>query len=142
MIEKVDDRIEVKIHGLFYDDSGYAKVNRNLALKLSEAGFKVKVSAKSSRNRLSEDEIKPIVSLEAAKLSRQYIQIDSIVPSFAEVSGAKYKILYTTIESYTVPKQFLDCCQLYNEICNFSMVCSDPKTICKPTDLCSSSRSR
>ena len=42
--------------------------------------------------------------------------IDSIIPSFGEVGTGKYKILYTTIESYTIPQQFLDSCQNYNEI--------------------------
>jgi glycosyltransferase involved in cell wall biosynthesis len=113
---KTDDQIEVKIHGLFYDDSGYAKVNRNLAIKLHQAGFKVHINAKNSKNRLNESELKKFMQLSKGKPSKNHILIDSIVPSFAEMSTGKYRILYTTIESYTVPKQFLQCCDMYQEI--------------------------
>lgn len=110
-----DNKIEVKIHGLFYDAGGYAKVNRNLARMLNNAGFKVKISSKRGQNQLKEDELRPFTKLEQTKLSRNHILIDSIVPSFAELSSGKYRVLYTTIESYTVPDQFIDCCQMYNE---------------------------
>lgn len=115
-IKDCQEGIEVKIHGIFYDAGGYGKVNRNLATRLSKAGFKVKVSPKRSQNQLKENELLPIMQLEKNKLSRNHILIDSIVPSFAELSSGKYRILYTTIESYTVPEQFIDCCQMYNEI--------------------------
>ena len=108
--------IEVKLHGMFYDAGGYSKVNRNLAINLSNAGIKVKVSAKRSQNQLREEEIKPLKLLEQTQISKNHILIDSIVPSFSDISSGKYKILYTTIESYTIPKQFVECCQLYDEI--------------------------
>jgi len=54
--------------------------------------------------------------MEKTKISRNHILIDSIIPSFGEVGTGKYKILYTTIESYTVPQQFIDSCQNYEEI--------------------------
>jgi len=110
------DQIEVKIHGIFLDAGGYAKVNRNLALKLSEAGLKVKVDPKRSQNQLNENELRPILSLQNTEISRDHILIDSIIPSFAEFSTGKYRILYTTIESYTIPNQFIECCQMYDEI--------------------------
>lgn len=110
------DGIEVKIHGLFYDASGYAKVNRNLAKTLNTMGYKLNISPKAGRNQLTEEEIKPIAHLEQTKLSRNHILIDSIVPSFAEFGTGKYKILYTTIESYTIPNQFIESCQFYDEI--------------------------
>lgn len=115
-VQRVSDAIEVKMHGLFYDDSGYAKVNRNLALKLHQAGVAIKISPKSSRNQLGENDLKNLIPLEKTQISRNYIQIDSVVPTLSEISSAKYKILYTTVESYTVPKQFIECCELYNEI--------------------------
>lgn len=111
-----NNAIEVKIHGIFYDASGYGKVNRNLALKLKESGYTVKVDPKRSQNQLKEEEIKDIVGMEKIKLSKNHICIDSIIPSFSEMSTGKYRILYTTIESYTVPKQFLECCTAYSEI--------------------------
>ena len=111
-----EDDIEVRIHGIFYDAGGYGKVNRNLALKLSEAGLKVLVDPKKSQNQLKENELKKITELTKTKISKNHISIDSVIPSFAEYSSGKYRILYTTIESYSIPKQFLQCCQMYNEI--------------------------
>ena len=111
-----NDSIEIKIHGIFYDASGYGKVNRNLALKLKESGYTIKIDPKRSQNQLKEDELKDFVAMEKVKLSRNHISIDSIIPSFSEMSTGKYRVLYTTIESYTVPKQFLDCCHNYSEI--------------------------
>lgn len=108
--------IEVKLHGVFYDASGYGKVNRNFALGLKNLGYTVKVDPRRTVNQLKEHELKPITALERTKLSRNYIQIDSVIPTFAESYNAKYKILYSTIESYSVPKQFIDCCELYDEI--------------------------
>lgn len=108
--------IEVKVHGLFLDASGYAKVNRNLATGLSKAGFSVKVDSKQSSTQINEEELRQIFALQQTQISRNYISIDSIVPSFSELSGGKYKILYSTVESYTIPKQFIDSCQMYDEI--------------------------
>jgi glycosyltransferase involved in cell wall biosynthesis len=115
-LDQNSDDIEVRLHGIFYDAGGYGKVNRNLALKLHEAGIKVKVDPKKSQNQLKENELKPIVDLTKTAISRNHISIDSVIPSFAEYSTGKYRILYTTIESYSVPKQFLECCQMYDEI--------------------------
>ena len=123
-LKTCEDKIDVKIHGIFYDAGGYGKVNRNLALKLSESGLNVKVVPKRSQNQLNEDEIAPIAKLEKTEISpRNHILIDSIIPSFAEMSTGKYRILYTTIESYTVPEQFIKCCEMYHEIwttCEFA----------------------
>lgn len=115
-IEEGLDEIEVRIHGIFYDAGGYAKVNRNFAMKLHESGIKVKVDPKRSQNCLKESELALIKALANTKISKNHISIDSVIPSFGEYSSGKYRILYTTIESYTVPKQFLECCQLYDEI--------------------------
>lgn len=112
----VSNDIEVKIHGIFYDAGGYGKVNRNLALKLHESGIKVRIDPKNSRNQLRESELSKIITLTKTSISKNHISIDSVIPSFGELSTGKYKILYTTIESYTIPKQFLECCQFYNEI--------------------------
>lgn len=115
-LKAVGDNIEVKLHGIFYDASGYGKVNRNLAHKLAAMGFKLKIDPKMGRNQLTESEIGKISHLEKTKLSKNHILIDSIVPSFSEFGTGKYKILYTTIESYTIPNQFIESCQYYDEI--------------------------
>jgi glycosyltransferase involved in cell wall biosynthesis len=115
-LDVIDDEIEIKFHGIFYDASGYSKVNRNVAHKLSEMGFKLQVDAKMGRNQLTENEISEFMHLERTELSRNHIRIDSVVPSFSEMGTGRYKILYTTIESYTIPNQFIEGCQFYDEI--------------------------
>lgn len=111
-----DSDIEVKIHGLFFDASGYAKVNRNLAINLHKLGYKVRIDPKNSGNNLNKDELSIIAPLQQTPISKNHIVIDSVIPSFGEMGGGKYRILYSTIESYTVPKQFIDCCQAYEEV--------------------------
>jgi glycosyltransferase involved in cell wall biosynthesis len=116
LLARMDSDLEVKFSGLFYDDSGYAKVNRNVALRLAQMGVKLQVAPKNSKNRLTEDEIKPLIDLEKVRLSKNHIRIDSVVPSFGDIASARYKILYTTTESYTIPNQFVQCCEMYDEI--------------------------
>ncbi len=115
-LDEVSEDIEVRIHGIFLDGGGYAKVNRNLAIKLAETGIKVKVDPKKSQNELKAKELAPIIALTRTEISRSHIAIDSIIPSFAEYSNSRYRVLYTTIESYTLPDQFIESCKLYNEI--------------------------
>jgi len=115
-LERNEDDIEVKIRGLFYDASGYGKVNRNLALKLKDAGFIVRIEPKKSSTQLNQAELTSVAVMEKTKVSRNHILIDSVVPSMGEMSTGRFKVLYTTVESYTVPKQFIECCKAYNEI--------------------------
>lgn len=115
-LTKISDKICVKIHGIFYEAGGYAKVNRYLSKNLSEAGILVKIDPKKGQNHLNSEELKDIAILENTKIDKKHIVIDSIIPSFSEVSSASYKILYTTVEAYSLPKQFVECCQQYNEI--------------------------
>lgn len=116
ILEKTAKSIDVKIHGIFYDASGYGKVNRNLAIKLHESGVNVKIDPKRSQNQLISDELQPFINLTKTKIGKNHILIDSVIPSQGEMSSGKYKILYTTIESYSVPKQLAECCNLYDEI--------------------------
>lgn len=109
-------KIEVKLHGMFFDAGGYSKVNRNLAIQLSKLGFHLKIDPKRTLNQLREDEIQEFVHLEKTELSKNHIRIDSVIPTFSEPHTGRYKILYTTVESYTLPKQFTESCELYNEI--------------------------
>ena len=115
-LSSCSDDIEVRLHGIFYDAGGYGKVNRNFAIKLSEGGVKVKIDPKKSLNQLKAEELDKIIPLTKTQISRNHIAIDSVIPSFADCASGKYKILYTTIESYSIPKQFLECCHMYNEI--------------------------
>jgi glycosyltransferase involved in cell wall biosynthesis len=105
----------VYIKGHFLEAGGYAKQNRNLAIGLSKLGMNVKIEVIGNNNQLSEDEIKAIAPLRGYP-TRNSIRIDSIIPSFGNCSTGKYNILYTTVESYSIPQQFIDIANHYREI--------------------------
>lgn len=112
----VANRMDLLINGMFYDAGGYSKVNRAFTQKLHERGFNIRVEPKKSINHLKEEELKLFVQLERNKIDRYHIRIDSVIPTFADAMTGRYKILYTTVESYTVPPQFVECCNIYDEI--------------------------
>lgn len=118
--------IDVVIKGHFYEAGGYAKVNRNLALGLNKSGINVEILPVSTRrNDLNEMEISALQKL-TRKVSSKAIKIDSIIPSFSEISPrSSYRILYTTIEASTIPKQTVDICNQYDEIWVTSDFCKD-----------------
>lgn len=108
--------IKVCIRGHIYDAGGYAKVNRNMAFGLDRLGVEVALDpVNAQKNDLNEAELRCLAKF-SKKLGREAIQIDSMIPTFSGMGMGKYKILYTTIESETVPKQFVDACKCYHEI--------------------------
>jgi len=110
------DGIEIKMRGLFLDASGYGKVNRNMAVHLAKLGYKLKIEPHRSQEQLDETELLKIADLQKTKLSKNHILIDSVIPTLGDTGSGIYKILSSTIESYSIPKQFLDCCHDYNEV--------------------------
>lgn len=105
------DKIDVKIKGHFFENGGYAKVNRNLALGLESLGVNVKIEP-VNKPSIKDPELKSLLR----KSFKNEICIDSIVPTSGHESFGKYKILYTTIESDTLPDFFVDFTKNYNEI--------------------------
>lgn len=119
------NKIEVKIRGHFYEAGGYAKVNRNLAKALHDKGFSVNISPTAQNIiDLTSEEISELAPLRR-EVGKNAIVIDSMVPSFGNILGGKYKILYTTVESDTIPQQFVDCLNMYNEIWTVSDYCKE-----------------
>ena len=120
------DKAEVVIKGHFYEAGGYAKVNRNLALGLAKLGVGVEIKPVSMRrNDLNEMEVRLLGNLKRP-VGRSAIKIDSIIPSFTDVSPrSSYRVLYTTIEATTVPQQTVDICNQYDEIWVTSDFCKD-----------------
>lgn len=120
---------EVIIKGHFYEAGGYAKVNRNLAMGLSGLGVKTEISPITSRrNDLNELEVRSLSQLRK-KVGSKAIRIDSIIPTFGEVSPrASYRILYTTVEAASVPDQIVQVCGQYDEIWVTSDFCKDVLT--------------
>ena len=123
-IEK-SKQIEVKIRGSFYEAGGYAKVNRNLAFGLSASNVKVQAeSVNRMKYGLNEQEA-ILLSRIQSPVSRDAIVIDSMIPSMTEIGSGKYKILYTTIEASSMPQQFEEIMNMYNEIWVTSNFCKE-----------------
>jgi len=114
------DKIDVKIKGHFFENGGYAKVNRNLALGLEDLGVNVKIDP-VNKPSIKDPQLKPLLR----KSFKNGICIDSIVPTSGHESFGKYKILYTTIESDTIPNFFVDFTKNYNEIWVTSDFCKE-----------------
>lgn len=117
---------QVVIKGHFLEGGGYAKVNRNLALGLKDLDIDVKVNIVGSANvnEAYRNDVKRVLQLQGT-VHRDAIKVDSIVPSMSEVTSGRNNVLYTTIESYTIPKQFIDIAQMYNEIWVTSDFCAE-----------------
>jgi len=115
--------MRVNIKGHFEDQGGYAKVNRNLAFGLKSLGVDVSIENVGPPHGLNEIEIKQLASLKRKDRAKKCINIDSIVPSFSQCSSGIYNILYTTVESNTVPDQFVEAIKNYNEIWVVSDFC-------------------
>jgi len=117
---------EVVVKGHFYEAGGYAKVNRNLAFGLTKKGIKVEVSPTNNmRSDLNEIEASMLNSLKK-RVGRKAIRIDSIIPSFGQMSPRMpYRILYTTVEASSVPQQTVDICNSYDELWVTSDYCRD-----------------
>lgn len=120
-----DDSLSVVIKGHFMEGGGYAKVNRNLTKGLVEAGINTSIDVIGSpKPEITEEEMSFLRSLQSKKTGSS-VRIDSIVPSFAQQSHGKRTILYTTIESATINKQFAECCNMYSEVWVTSDFCKD-----------------
>jgi len=117
--------LEVLIKGHFLEAGGYAKVNRNLALGLQKLGVNVKVDiVGGTKSELTAQEMKSILRLRG-KPSRNAIRLDSVVPTFGVCSPGKHKILYTTVEAHSVPDQFIEAANIYDEVWVTSNFCAD-----------------
>lgn len=124
-MSKTSSNIEVRLRGHFFEAGGYAKANRNIVNGLSSLGIDVEIDpvAKNS-SQITEEEIRKLNSY-TKKVSRNAISIDSLVPSMNQIGNGKYKVLFTTIESASIPKQFIDICNQYNEIWVVSDFCKE-----------------
>jgi glycosyltransferase involved in cell wall biosynthesis len=123
--------LKVIMRGHFFSNTGYAKANRNFALSLARQGVDIGVLPVSDRIvGLNELEATQISTLRA-KPDPGAIFIDSTIPTFVE-NGTKYKhsILYTTVEGESVPQQFIDACERYDEVWVTSTFCKDVLVKC------------
>ena len=108
--------LEIKLRGHMYEAGGYAKVNRNLAIGLSKLGIRIQLDPLNKRkNQLTEEELRELHKTNTG-VSRDAIIVDSMIPTLSNSGMGKNKILYTTVEAATVPKQFIEIAHSYNEV--------------------------
>jgi glycosyltransferase involved in cell wall biosynthesis len=119
--------LKVVMRGHFYSNTGYAKANRNFALALARQGVAISVLPVNDRiEGLNELEVNQINTLQTSKPADDAILIDSAIPSFAKpTTPCRYSILYTTVEAQSVPTQFVDACEMYDEVWVTSDFCKD-----------------
>jgi len=113
----------VKIRGHFFDAGGYSKTNRNLVRGLLQNGIQIELDPVN--NQTTElPECETIFYRNLIKHSSPKIAIDSVVPIYCQkYPDSIYPILYTTVESTTIPQQFIDGMKLYKEIWTTSSFC-------------------
>jgi glycosyltransferase involved in cell wall biosynthesis len=109
--------LEVKVRGTFHDYSGYSKANRNLAVGLATQKVKTQVIPLHGRNELNEFENKLLQKLHRP-VGDNAILIDSAIPTLVSENPIPcgHRILYTTVEANTVPRQFVSACEKYDEV--------------------------
>ncbi|MAG25688.1 hypothetical protein CMI47_08935 [Candidatus Pacearchaeota archaeon] len=112
------------VRGHVFDQTGYGKVNRNLAKVLHSLGYEVCLdSAGKSKYQLTKAELEEISKFTIG-LKRVDLQIDSIIPTFSESrTFGKKRILYTTVEAETVPDNFGELFKNYHDIWVTSNFC-------------------
>ena len=114
------------IRGHVFDQTGYGKVNRNLAKILKNLGYDVCLDSTSTfRHQLTRDELEEFKKFTLG-IKNVDLQIDSVIPTFSESrTFGKKRILYTTIEAQTVPDKFKDIFSGYNDVWVTSKFCKD-----------------
>jgi len=115
-IEIADKELKMVLRGVFYSEGGYSKVNRHLAEGMHKLGVKVKVDPLKAKNYLKEEDLAGVMRLTKTDLDRFACHVNSVIPARNPYPSAVHKVLYTTIESYSIPDQFLDVFKTYNEI--------------------------
>ena len=118
---------EIRLVGEVYKAGGYSKVNRNLAVGLTSLGIKVQIASPTSAPScfLNELEARRLRQLHQP-VSDQCIEIVSAVPAMAQLYGnSRYKVLLTTIESQTIPDQFVAVMADFDEIWVSSDFCKE-----------------
>lgn len=111
----------VHYRGHFFGNSGFSKINKNLILSLSRQGVDCTID---SINFFNEHD-KVLLDRFLDMPSPDSIYITSSVPTFAKKLDFKYNVLYTTTESNTIPKQFIEVCNTFDEVWVPSKFCYD-----------------
>jgi glycosyltransferase involved in cell wall biosynthesis len=118
------DQLSVRIRGHFYDNTGYAKVNRNFALNCAKNKIHTFIEPVTYNNNLNEIEVAVINTLRKQPYENSLL-IDSVIPPQFDKNTQHAKILYTTSETTRVPKQFIDIANNYDALWTTSQFSAD-----------------
>lgn len=114
------------LRGQFLDYSGYAKVNRNLADCLIKNKINLSINALDYKTpRLIGKDLEKTSSYKYVFSNCSDLVIDSIVPSSDNARGKEKSIIYTTVESYSIPDSFSGIFNRYDEIWVTSNFCKE-----------------
>jgi glycosyltransferase involved in cell wall biosynthesis len=117
--------IEVVIKGHFHDHTGYAKANLGLVYALNRAGVRVCIETiKEDAKGMNEFDLARIGRFKRQPKSPKAIYIHSAIPTFAQRRNG-YCILNTTVETSSVPDQFVAACSMFDEIWTPSQFCAE-----------------
>lgn len=115
---------DVVIRGQFLDYSGYGKVNRGLVKALTAKNISVSVDPV--------DLGKPQLLYEDARCGlpirprcQGMLDINSVVPTFGSPGPSGMRVLYTTVESETIPDAVVSAAKKYERVWCVSRFCCD-----------------
>lgn len=112
------------LRGQMLDYSGYGKVNRNLVKAASIAEMDMLVDPVDSKHpKLIGKELAEFSSFRQWK-GRCWATIDSVVPNMTLAKVAKKRILYTTVETSTLPLSLRENFHSYDKVWTTSSFCA------------------
>lgn len=112
------------LRGQMLDYSGYGKVNRNLMKAASVANIDMLVDPVDSKHpKLIGKELSEFSSFKQWK-GRCWATIDSVVPNMSLAKVAKKRILYTTVETSTLPLSLRENFHAYDKVWTTSSFCA------------------
>lgn len=115
---------DVVVRGQMLDYSGYAKVNRNLIRCLRSHGVSASADPVDlGRPQLMVDDVKNDVPLRPR--CNGIVDINSVVPTYGGPGGGSMRVLYTTVESETLPKEVIASVRRYDQVWCVSDFCSN-----------------
>lgn len=115
---------DVVVRGQMLDYSGYAKVNRNLIAALRSAGISTSADPVdlSKPSLLAEDgKSYPPLRPRACGV----VDINSVVPTYGHPGSGNLKVLYTTVESETLPEHVVKSAKRYDRLWCVSNFCAN-----------------
>jgi len=133
MLEKKDSMLDSKgreianavLRGQMMDYSGYAKVNRNFAKAAEIAGLDILVDPVDDKHpKLIGNELSSFSKFKQWK-GRCHTTIDSVVPNMSLAKVSRKRILYTTVETSTLPLSLRESFHAYDQVWTTSKFCSN-----------------